>query len=150
MLSGLTNFQLCTVWTTIVRALSYLRGPTEKIQGRSLDLYDVVSQVQLARGDLEYARKNCENGILKRCFDYASNIASLVSIKSSKPRIAARQVHRENVNANTVFDYYRLNLCSPFLDHLINGTRYAVRKNCSYDNGSGTICDRNTKRYPHQ
>ena len=84
LLSGFANFHFFIVWTTIVKAISYLRGPTEKIQGRSLDLYDVVSQVQQARDDLEYVRKNCENGFFKRCFDYASNIASLVSMPPSK------------------------------------------------------------------
>ena len=76
LLSGLANFQFFIVWITIVRTLSYLRGPTEKIQGRSLDLYDVESHVQVAHDDVEYVRKNCKNGFFKRCFNYASNIAS--------------------------------------------------------------------------
>ena len=54
LLSGLANVQFFIVWTTIVRTLCYLRGPTEKIQGRSLHMCDVVSQVQPARDDLEW------------------------------------------------------------------------------------------------
>ena len=57
-LAGMSNFELCVVWTTIVRSLFYLRGPTKKIQGRSLDLYDVVGQVKIAREDLALIRSN--------------------------------------------------------------------------------------------
>ena len=37
------------------------------------------------------------------------------------PRIAARQQHRPNAESNTLLDYYRVNICLPFLDHIING-----------------------------
>ena len=37
------------------------------------------------------------------------------------PRLTEKQVHRENTPAPTPYDYYRVNICSPFLEHLIEG-----------------------------
>ena len=56
-LEGISNFEFCVIFTTIVKSLSYLRGPTKKIQGRGLDLY-VVGQVMVARDDLVFARSD--------------------------------------------------------------------------------------------
>ena len=39
ILAGISNFEFCVIFTTIVKSLFYLRGPTKKIQGRSLDLW---------------------------------------------------------------------------------------------------------------
>ena len=48
-------------------------------------------------------------------------MTSLIDIVPSMPRIATRQQHRENPESDTPFNYYRKNMCLPFLDHLING-----------------------------
>ena len=47
-LAGISNFEFCVVFTSIVKSVFYLRGPTKKIQGRNLDLYNVVGQVMVA------------------------------------------------------------------------------------------------------
>ena len=51
-LARISNFQFCVAFTTIVKSPFYLRGPTKKIQGRSLDLYNAVEQVMVPRDDL--------------------------------------------------------------------------------------------------
>lgn len=121
LLSGISNFEFCVVWTTMVKSLFYLRGPTKKIQGRSLDLYDVVGQVKIAREDLAFVRSDGAKIFFTRCFEYASQVAGQISIFPCMPRIAARQQHRANAESTTPYDYYRINMCLPFLDHLING-----------------------------
>ena len=35
------------------------------------------------------------------------------------PRLASRQQHRQNIRAQSISDYFRLNLTIPLLDHLI-------------------------------
>ena len=37
------------------------------------------------------------------------------------PQIVARQQHRPSAESSTLFDFYRVNMCLPFLDHIING-----------------------------
>ena len=43
----ITSFQFIITFVLTVKILTLLRGITEKIQGRSLDLYNVVNQVNL-------------------------------------------------------------------------------------------------------
>ena len=63
-----------------------------------------------------------EKCFFARCFEYASEIAGLKNVTPSMPRIVARQQYRPSAESNTLFDFYRVNMCLPFLDHIINGT----------------------------
>ena len=89
----------------------YLRSTTKKMQGRSLDLLDVVRQVEFAREDLVFIRNDGAKEYFSRCFEYEVEMASLIDIVSSMPRIAACQQHRENAESDTPFNYYRKNMC---------------------------------------
>ena len=106
---------------SIVKSLLYLRGPPKKIQGRSLDLYNVVGQVMVARDDLLFARSEEGKKFFALCFEYASQIAGLINVMLRMPRVPSHQQHRPNTESNTPFDYYRVNVCLPFLNHIING-----------------------------
>ena len=97
-----------------------MRGPTKKIQGRSLDLLDVAGQVEVALEDLAFIRNEGAKEYFSRCFEYAVQMASVINIEPNMPRITACQHHRENAESDTPFSYYRKNMCLPFLDHLIN------------------------------
>ena len=54
LLVGIATFAFCIVWTTVVRLLFYLGGPTKNIQGQNLDLLDVVGKVEVARENLAF------------------------------------------------------------------------------------------------
>ena len=58
MLAGISIFELCIVWSTVVRLLFYLRGSAKKIQGQSLDFLDTVRQIEVAREDLAFIRND--------------------------------------------------------------------------------------------
>ena len=49
LIASMGNFQLIITLTIIVNILDIIKGPTIKIQGRSLDLYDVVKHVEAAK-----------------------------------------------------------------------------------------------------
>ena len=114
LLAGIATFEFCIVWTTVVRSLFYLRGSTKKIQEQSLDLLDVLGQVEVAREDLAFIRNGDAKEYFSRCFEYAVEIASLIDILPSMPRISACQQHREDAESDTPFSYYRNNMCLPF------------------------------------
>ena len=44
-------------------------------------------------------------------------MAATVNVEPSKPRSCARQQHRPNADAETIEDWYRVNVAIPFLDH---------------------------------
>ena len=104
----------------MVKALSYMKGPIKKIQGRSLDIYEVVDVIRNTQMDLRLLRSE-ESDFYQRCYDYAIRICNLIGIEPSMPRTTEKQDHRENTPAATPYDYYRVNICSPFLEHLTEG-----------------------------
>ena len=98
----------------MIKALSYIKRPIKKIQGRSLDLCEVVDVMRNTQTDLRLLRSE-KSDFYQRCYDYAIHIYNLIGIKPSMPRITEKQVHRENTPAATPYEYYRVNVCSPFL-----------------------------------
>ena len=113
------SFEFVVVLTIIVKVLDFLKGSTKKIQGRALDLYDVVGQVQLVRSNLMFERDYGDFAFFKHCVAYANNVAALFGEEGSIPRTAARQHHRANAEANTPFEYWLRNVHLPFLYHII-------------------------------
>ena len=98
----------------MIKALPYIKRPIKKIQGRSLDLYDVVDMMRNTQTDLRLLRSE-ESDFYQRCYDYAILICNIIGIEPSMPRITEKQVPRENTPAATPYDCYRVNVCSPFL-----------------------------------
>ena len=41
VLGSLRNFRFLIMWIMMVKALSYIKGPIKRIQGRSLELYEL-------------------------------------------------------------------------------------------------------------
>ena len=119
-LGSLRNFRFLIVWIIMVKALSSLKGPIKKIQGRSLDLYEVVDVIKNTHMDLSPLRSE-ESDFYQRCYDYAIRICNLLGIECSIPRITEKQVHHENIPAATPYNYYQVNVCSPFFEHLTEG-----------------------------
>ena len=48
-------------------------------------------------------------------------VCNLIGVEPSMPRTTEKQVHHENTPAPTPYDYYRVNVCLPFLEYLAEG-----------------------------
>ena len=90
----------------MVKALSYIKGPIKKIQGRILDLYEVADVIRNTQKNQSLLRSE-ESDFYQRCYDYAIYICNLIGIKPSMPRITEKLVHRKKTPATTPYDYYR-------------------------------------------
>jgi len=53
-------------------------------------------------------------------YECAVDIAALVDVGPSFPRLAQRQRHRPNVEATDTSTYWRQNMYLPFVDHLLS------------------------------
>ena len=49
----------------------------------------------------------------------SERMASAANVLPSKPRSCARQRHHPNADAETIEDWYKVNVAIPFLDHII-------------------------------
>lgn len=77
-----------------------------KASDHAMALQDVLLQ---KRGEVQY---------YDEIYEAATNLADQQNVVVGRPRIAGRQQHRNNVPADTVKEYWRLNLFLPFMDHL--------------------------------
>ena len=121
LLVGIATFVFYIVWTTVFRSSFCLHGPTKKIQGQSLDLLDILGQVEVARGDLPFIRNDGVKQYFSRCLEYRVKMVSLINIVPSMQQIAICQQHRENAESDTPFNYNKKNMSLQFFDNLITG-----------------------------
>ena len=113
----LKSFEFLLAFNITMRLLSTLRSLTVKLQKTSNDIlaaYELVSEVQM---DLELLKINCEEEF-HLWLDDVKILADKLDIAVAVPRINARQVHRDNIPADSPEEYYRRNLMIPFLDHI--------------------------------
>ena len=102
LIASMGNFQLILTLTIMVNILDIIKGPTIKIQGRFLDLYDVVKQVEAAKLHLKCERDDPNHAMYNRCFKYAKDLAALVNAEPTMPRTVGRIL----VGIDSHFDKY--------------------------------------------
>ena len=52
-------------------------------------------------------------------FEKAVELAEVIGVEPTKPRVAKRQTERSNNPSTTVEEHYRVNLAIPFIDHIL-------------------------------
>ena len=124
--SGL--FDICQDFTFIIaliiarHCLAFTRPATVKLLYTDMDITAAFKEISLLTASLSNVRKNI-NYHHTEWYTEACDIASQVDATVKKPRINSRQTLRSNTPAETVEDYFRLNLSVPFIDHLLNELR---------------------------
>ena len=106
--------------------LSYTRGLSVKLQGRYTDVARAYCEVETVKNAVQSLRANVDS-FNARVYGEAKQMSQAVGVEESIPRIASRQQHRSNIEANNYQEYYCRNLTIPLLDHLIAelNTRFA-------------------------
>ena len=75
--------------------------------------------------DLRLLRSE-ESDFYQRRYGNVIRVCNLIGVEPSISRITEKQVHRENTPVATPCDYYRVNICSSFLEHLTEGNDQIV------------------------
>lgn len=114
----------------VQKVLAFTSGITTGLQKRGIDVVDVCTQVQLVIRTLQGVRSEVE-GFHGECFIQACVLARKLDVDIKKPRICARQVHRQNAVATSsgellthnqqVEKHYCINVTIPVLDDVIVG-----------------------------
>ena len=63
-----------------------------------------------------------ESDFYQRCYGHAIGVYNVIDVEPIMTRITEKQAHRENTSSATHCDYYRVNVCSPFLGRLTEGS----------------------------
>ena len=75
------------------------------MQGRNLDLLDVVGFAEVAREDLAFIQNDSAKEYFSCCLEYAVEMVFLIYIMQSVPWIVALEQHRANAEFDTPFNY---------------------------------------------
>ena len=66
----------------MVKYLSYIKGPIRKIQGRSLDLYEIVDLIRNTQTGVMLLRSE-ESDFYQRYYDYVIHVCNLIVVENS-------------------------------------------------------------------
>ena len=116
---AIVTFQFIVCLNIISRCLEVTRPLTKQLQSASFD-----AGAARAKIDLLYTILNNMRTEINEKHDVWYNEAAVISegigTVPAKPRTAGRQVHRENVSAESTSQYFKRTISIPFLDHLVN------------------------------
>ena len=115
MLHAVTAFEFIIGFLIIYQYLSHLAGISVKLQSTTLDILQEVDQV---KHFYKRTRESIQEGFIN-IYEQAERLGTAVNVQPSKPRTCIRQRNRPNAEAETVEEWYRVNVAVPFLDHII-------------------------------
>lgn len=115
-----SSFLIC--FQILLECLTRMRSLTLKLQMRAVDVLYAYKQVNK---DLESLKSMRENAPAKFSIIFRETTQLAKSLHGEdfelrQPRLNARQVHRDNVQAGSVEEYFRITLYNEFLSHIIS------------------------------
>ena len=117
---ALSPFSFIVALLTTQDVLSYTKGLSIKLQGRSMDVVKAHHAIEEVKSTLRHARRTIDT-FHDHIYQQALMVASSVGIEESIPRLASRQ--RQTTSDGTqlsICAYYRVSLTIPLLDHLVS------------------------------
>ena len=99
-LNPLSKFEFIVGIVVLYRLLHPVAGLTNKLQGRNIDIIEAYESANRCIKDMKYVRENIDNEF-DQIFKQAERIAVKRDVQPSLPCRVARQMHRNNVPADT-------------------------------------------------
>ena len=98
-------------------------GITQKLQRRTIDVIDAYQNVDTCIEDIQLLRKYVD----QECdviFKQAMRMADQLNVEPNIPRVAKKQIYRDNVPANSPEEYYKRALAITNVDTFISEMTY--------------------------
>ncbi|XP_058957537.2 52 kDa repressor of the inhibitor of the protein kinase-like isoform X1 [Pocillopora verrucosa] len=112
------NFSFIVSLVIVRHILGLTRPLTVKLQQKAMDLLKAKDELALLKSVLEDMSTDIDNRH-HNLYQEAVTIARQVAVQPEMPRIAQRQMHRNNAPAATPEGYFKINLTRVFLDHVL-------------------------------
>ena len=116
---AIVTFQFAVCLIIISRCLEVTRPLTKQLQSASSDAGAARAKIDLLYLILDNMRTEIDTKH-NVWYNEATVISEAVGTVPAKPRTAGRQMHRENVSAESTSQYFKRTISIPFLDHLLN------------------------------
>jgi len=76
-------------------------------------LVEVIKLADAAKGELEQRRQNSTENF-NTIFETVENTCKKYNLPVAKPRITSRQTNRSNIISDSIADYYRISIYTPY------------------------------------
>lgn len=93
---------------------------SQYLQKKDIDLCSALDHVRKVKAVVEDLRHNADSEF-KKLFEEAKELANLLQLELTMPRIATAQKNRQNPPAANPEDYFRISIFIPCIDDLISG-----------------------------
>ena len=114
---SIQKFDFIVTLVTVEHVLQSLLPLTTFLQAKQCDLLEAAKEATTIVSLLKEQR--ADPTAWDTLFDNAVDLAAKFNVEASKPRNAGRQVHCENVPADTPSQYWKRAMYLPFMDHLL-------------------------------
>ena len=115
-----SSFLIC--FHILLECLTHLRGLTVKLQMQAIDVLFAYTQVKSVISAFKQMRDNatqCFSKIFEETAKLARNLHG-ADFTLKRPRLNARQVHRDNIQTSSAEEYFRISLYNEFVSHIIS------------------------------
>ena len=119
LLNAATSFELIISLIGLYRFLHPLAGITNCLQGRGVNIIKANDDVSSVIKDTKSTRKNIDKEF-SVIFEQAERVAAKVRTQPTMPRIAKKQVNRDNTEGDSPENCYRRVFAIPFIDKLLS------------------------------
>lgn len=126
-LCGVANFEFIVGIISLYRLLHPLVGVTQRLQGRAADVVSAYQDVDSCLQDIQAVRASIDKEF-SIIYQQAERMGVRVGAEPVIPRTAKRQMHRNNIEANSAEEYYRRAIAIPLLDHFIAEVKFRFNK----------------------
>ena len=118
-LNALTKFEFIVGIIVLYRLMHPAAGLTNKLQGRNIDIIEAYESATRSIEGMKYVQESIDNEF-DQIFKQAERMAIKLDVQQSLPRSVAKQMHRNNVPADTPKEYFKRSLAIPSLDNFID------------------------------
>ena len=100
-----------------MNCMSLIKPVSVKLQYKTNDIVYAYTKIKAVTDELKSVRSNEQ--LLHEWYMQAESLASDIDVEPAVPRLASRQLGRENVEHSSAEEYYRRTTALPLLDHLV-------------------------------
>ena len=115
--ASISRFDFIIALVVCEHVLQILKQFSDYLQLPSLDLVQATVEAETIVKILRDERG--EDNVYQALYDEAVELAAGVDVLPSKPRRAGRQMHRNNVEADSPFHYWKFALYNVFVDNIV-------------------------------
>ena len=116
-------FSILCLFSTYKKCTRYDLTSNQLLQSKSIDISDGLHLIESLKA-LVITRRQKVDEFHNKWYKEALTLTEKINITDIMPRVVGTHIHRSNIPAGSVSDYYKRTITIPLLDHLMHELDY--------------------------